>query len=176
MLQPWYNLVVGVVTTSAYLVTTKLLVTTPLSMGCKLSVRRFYRYRAHMASTGRDLKRRTRFQGPCGAHTAVRSTVQQYIHGLSNGKTVTNRPRRGGGLTGGSIGTAPTLVTETAPGIVRLAISAIHGLLPGLLRARRPGIAESRFAIPGGLSHGGSLEGGRWYSWSAFPAGLLVHV
>ena len=31
----------------------------------------FYRYRAHMTSTGRDLKQRTHFQGPCSAHTVV---------------------------------------------------------------------------------------------------------
>ena len=35
---------------------------------------RFYRYRAHMAWTGRYLKHRTRSKGPCGAQTAVRST------------------------------------------------------------------------------------------------------
>ena len=39
----------------------------------------------------------------------IQPSDRQYdnIHGLCNGKTVTNRPRRGGGLTGGSIGTAP---------------------------------------------------------------------
>ena len=68
---------------------------------------RFYRYRAHMAWTGRYLKHRTRSKGPCGAQTAVRSTVRQYTWPMCNSKTVTNRPRRGGGLTGGSIGTAP---------------------------------------------------------------------
>ena len=46
--------------------------------------RRFYRYRAHMASTGRDLKHRTRSQGPCGAQTAVRSTVRQYTWPMCN--------------------------------------------------------------------------------------------
>ena len=60
---------------------------------------RFYRYRAHMAWTGRYLKHRTRSKGPCGAHTAVRSTVRQYTWPMCNSKTVTNRPRRGGGLT-----------------------------------------------------------------------------
>ena len=38
MLQPCYNVVVGVVTSPPYLVTTKLLVTTPVSRGCNLSV------------------------------------------------------------------------------------------------------------------------------------------
>ena len=39
----------------------------------------------------------------------IQPSDRQYdnIHGLCNGKTVTNRPRRGGGLTGSSIGTAP---------------------------------------------------------------------
>ena len=62
-----------------------------------------YLYRAHMVSTGRDLKHRARSQGPCGAHTAVHDRRYNNIHGLRNGKTVTNSPQRGGGLTGGSI-------------------------------------------------------------------------
>ena len=69
---------------------------------------RFYRYRS--APIWRRLDVTESIAHRSRDHVVlIQPFDRQYnsIHGLRNGKTVTNRPRRGGGLTGGSIGTTP---------------------------------------------------------------------